>query len=812
MLGLKRVPLFLAVLVAAFGAVADARAADRVQVVVALDSPSLVDAVRQSRALSSTARSGTLSLRSPYSAGYLARAAGQQQTLARRIAAGIPGAQVRWRYGVVENALAVVVPAASVAKLERLTGIRTVYPSVRYRASLDRSTRQIQANQLWGSDFSTAGNGLKIGIIDDGINQSHPFFDPRGYTAPAGFPKGNTSFTTAKVIVARAFPPASPKWRNAALPFDSEHSEHGTHVAGIAAGNTTRVDGRSLSGVAPRAYLGNYKVLTIPTAADVGLDGNSAEIAAGIEAAVRDGMDVINLSLGEPEIEPSRDLVVRALDAAAAAGVVPVVAAGNDFTEFGRGSIGSPGSTPSAITVGATVNGSGEIAGFSASGPTPLSLQLKPDVVAPGEGIASSVPGGWDVFSGTSMAAPHVAGAVALLLQRHPSWTPQQVKSALVTTGGSVSTDEDASATVAATRKGGGLVMLTRALDPLVFTSPTSVSFGLVAAGGSASRTVALSDAGGGTGAWSVTVQPQRSDPRVLVSAPTQITVPGQLALTATTQGDAPELEQPGFVVLTRDGATRRIPYWLRVTRPALGRHRTTPLRRTGTYRGTTVGRPSLVATYRYPDDPSGAGVRSRFDGPERVFRVAVSRPVANFGVAVLSRAGRIEPRIVFAGDENRQVGYTSLPINLNPYLAGFLDPSLVSGAVRPAPGAYDIVFDSASQAEAGRFTFRFWIDDTRPPSLRLLTRRVARGGTLLVRARDTGSGVDPSTMTATIDGQRVRVRYAGGIVRIPAGSPARGRHRLVLQVSDYQETRNQENVPRILPNTRRISATFVVR
>jgi hypothetical protein len=131
---------------------------------------------------------------------------------------------------------------------------------------------------------------------------------------------------------------------------------------------------------------------------------------------------------------------------------------------------------------------------------------------------------------------------------------------------------------------------------------------------------------------------------------------------------------------------------------------------------------------------------------------------------------------------------------------------------VRPARGAYDIVFDTPSGTAPGRFTFRFWIDDARPPTLRLLTRRIARGGTLLVRARDTGSGVDPTTMRASLDGRAVRVRYGKGIVRIAAGSLRRGRHRLVLQVSDYQETRNQENVPRILPNTRRISATFVVR
>ena len=202
---------------------------------------------------------------------------------------------------------------------------------------------------------------MKIAIIDEGIDQTHPFFSPAGYTMPAGYPKGQTAYTTAKVIVARAFPPASPTWKNASKPFDPELSSHATHVAGIAAGNAnTLAEGVRISGVAPRAYLGNYKALTIPTDADVGLDGNSPELVAAIEAAVADGMDVINMSLGEPEIEPSRDIVIKALEAAARAGVVPVVSAGNDFDEFGRGSVGSPGAAPSAITVGSVSTSHGE--------------------------------------------------------------------------------------------------------------------------------------------------------------------------------------------------------------------------------------------------------------------------------------------------------------------------------------------------------------------------------------------------------------------------------------------------------------------
>ena len=97
----------------------------------------------------------------------------------------------------------------------------------------------------------------------------------------------------------------------------------------------------------------------MPTA-DFGLDGNSPEIAKAIDQAVADGMNVINLSIGEPEVEPRRDIVVQALDNAAAAGVVPVVAAGNDYDIAGLGSIGSPGNAPAAISVAASTMGNGD--------------------------------------------------------------------------------------------------------------------------------------------------------------------------------------------------------------------------------------------------------------------------------------------------------------------------------------------------------------------------------------------------------------------------------------------------------------------
>jgi subtilisin family serine protease len=726
----------------------------------------------------------------------------------------IPSARVRWRYRFVLDGLAVVVPSRQVRAVATLPGVARVYPSVEYHASLDQSVPLIKAPQLWGPTRATAGQGIKIGIIDDGVDQAHPFFSPTGFTMPAGFPKGNTAYTTAKVIVARAFPPPGATWKYASRPFDPSMSDHATHVAGIAAGdyNSTQRNGRPVSGVAPRAYIGNYKVLTVPTP-EVGLNGNSPEIVKGIDAAVADGMNVINLSLGEAEIDPDRDIVDKAIDAAADAGVVPAIAAGNDFDEFGYGSIDSPGNAPKAITAAAVTKDS-VIADFSSAGPSGIDLGFKPDVSAPGVNVYSSVPSGWDSFSGTSMASPHVAGGAALLLQRHPTWTPAQIKSALVLTGRPVWTDSTHRREVAPTREGGGLIDLLAADAPLFFASPTDVSFRFLHRGESETVPVSLTDAGGGTGPWTVTVQTQSRAGGTSVSAPATISVPGSLALRASATSTAREGDTTGFVVLSRGTATRRIPFWLRVTAPQLRRdpHRT--LTWPGIYHGNTKGRASRVACYRYPSDPSALGIAPCLRGPEQVFRFVLHRPVQNFGVVVLSRGRgvRVEGRVARAGDENRLTGYAALPLNLNPYLATFDRLTSAVGAVRPDAGAYDIVFDTPSRAAAGKFTFRFWIDDTKPPRLRLLTDVVRAGRALRLRVTDAGSGVDPGSLHATLDGGGVAVRYLRGIATVSTAGLGSGPHRLVLRASDYQETKNMENTGPILPNTRTLSTRFVIR
>ena len=133
----------------------------------------------------------------------------------------IPSARVRWRYSVVLDGLAVVVPRDRLAELGRIPGVASVSEERgAYRPALDKSPEVIGADQLWGlPSFSTAGNGIKIGIIDQGIDQKHSFFDPTGYSYPPGFPKGITSFTTPKVIVARTFTPPGTTSSLETLPF-----------------------------------------------------------------------------------------------------------------------------------------------------------------------------------------------------------------------------------------------------------------------------------------------------------------------------------------------------------------------------------------------------------------------------------------------------------------------------------------------------------------------------------------------------------------------------------------------------------------
>src|SRR5207249_10932497 len=201
---------------------------------------------------------------------------------------------------------------------------------------------------------ANAGASIKIGALDTRIDQTNPFLTDNTLTPPAGFPKfdpGNQQFTSRKVIVARVYFTGKPGSFTAQALQD-----HGTHVSGTIAGvngTTAPANGKfpavtGLSGVAPKAFLGNYNVFPGQTG-----NATSHDIAQAIEDAINDGMDVINMSLGGG-INGFKDQLTVASNRAANAGVVVAIAAGNSGP--GVNTVESPGQAADAITACASTN------------------------------------------------------------------------------------------------------------------------------------------------------------------------------------------------------------------------------------------------------------------------------------------------------------------------------------------------------------------------------------------------------------------------------------------------------------------------
>ncbi|MDX6455642.1 MAG: minor extracellular serine protease Vpr, partial [Gaiellaceae bacterium] len=440
-------------------------------------------------------------------------------------------------------------------------------------------------------------------------------------------------------------------------------------------------------------------------------------------------------------------------------------------------------------------------------------------VTAPGVDLLSSLPHNqWSNhdWSGTSMAAPHVAAAAALLKERHPAWTPAQVKSALESTGAPVHPAGSATE-LTPLREGGGRIDLPRADNPLVFTDPSGLSFGLVTRGTTSARQLALADAGGGAAPWTTSIDPQTTPHGVSIALSAPTAAAGTtLGVTLTVAADAAEGDAQGFLLLTRGSDVRRVPYWLHVEVPKLGTEKHATLTRPGVYGGNTAGKPSLVSSYRYPEGSLSCncktGVQTDQSGPEQVFQYKLKAPLANLGAVVLTHARgvRVSPRLVVGDDENRLVGYTAIPVDINPYADfGRIVPAV--GAVFPAPATYDVVFDTPAGAKPGKFTFRFWVNDLSPPTVRLLTHTIRAKDVIRLRVTDGGSGVDPASLVVNVDAFRPGFVYKNGILTFRSALK-RGTHRLTVVAADYQETKNMENTGPVLPNTRTFHATIVVR
>ena len=314
------------------------------------------------------------------------------------------------------------------------------------RTDLQWPLRVMNVPQAWGT---ATGEGVVVATIDSGVDRTVP--DLAGRLLPSAY----VDPATGGIVTGNR----------------PDEVGHGTHVAGIIVGNN---DGRGVTGVAPGAKL---LAVNIQTSVEV----TTTQVASAITYATAKGARVINLSLGFLDIATTAQTIrpiCAAVKAAVSKNVVVVAAAGNDGT--GANTPQAPASCPGTISV---------VAADSSLRPASWSsFDSGVTVAAPGENIYSTVstnrtPQGFSAESGTSMAAPHVAGLAALLLQQNPRWTPAQVSARLVETA------TDLPPAGRDPRSGAGLVNAAKALG-VSDDAPSPAPSLAVTADAYASRTV----------------------------------------------------------------------------------------------------------------------------------------------------------------------------------------------------------------------------------------------------------------------------------------------------------------------------------
>ncbi|MBN8730063.1 MAG: S8 family serine peptidase [Acidobacteria bacterium] len=319
---------------------------------------------------------------------------------------------VRESLETVVNSLIVDTDEAGAAEIATLPGVLRVIPARSLKLLMDRAPalhRVGEARALLGS--GKGGAGVKIAVIDSGVDQTHASMLAGELAAPAGFPKAGDepalSFTSGKVIVARSYVSLLPNRDPDNSPRD--RVGHGTAVAAIAAGVRAAGPLATVEGMAPDAWIGNYKVFGSPGSND----GSSDDVVMkAIDDAVADGMDIINLSLGSdlaPRLE--FDPLVEAIERATAAGVLVVTASGNNGGSLNT--LSSPATAPSSLAAGAStsdrilaasaivdgvgdfiaVNGSGTASASEVSAPISDVSQLDGDGLGCGGFAAGSLNG-----------------------------------------------------------------------------------------------------------------------------------------------------------------------------------------------------------------------------------------------------------------------------------------------------------------------------------------------------------------------------------------------------------------------------------
>ncbi|MCB0748468.1 MAG: S8 family serine peptidase, partial [Ignavibacteriae bacterium] len=361
--------------------------------------------------------------------------------LAQNLKVSIAIIQIEREFYKIFNGVSITIPKGILNSIYALDYVKNIHANGKVKTFENESNQLIKADSVW-TKYGAEGDSIVVGILDTGIDYLHPALG-------GGFGKGFKVIGGYDII------------NDDNDPMD-DHG-HGTHVAGIVSANTD-----SIKGVAPKSLLMAFKVL------DQTGYGDDAQVLAGIERALDpnndgyhdDKVDIINMSLGDENGNPD-DAASTAVNNAVELGVIFCISAGNSGV---YNSIGSPGTAEKAITVGST-DKNDEISFFSSKGPNKKSFTIKPDIVAPGNNILSTLPSGtYQEKSGTSMAAPQVAGVCALLKQIHKDWTPEMIKSAIMTTAKDLAIDKMA--------QGSGRIDALKAAKVSTITIPSSLSYG----------------------------------------------------------------------------------------------------------------------------------------------------------------------------------------------------------------------------------------------------------------------------------------------------------------------------------------------
>lgn len=314
------------------------------------------------------------------------------------------------------NSYVIEIPKNQIYKIQGMEGVKSVYQNAYITAQIGTAKESMHVEE--NSIENLTGLGVTIAVLDTGISPVDDFVKPKNRI------KAFRDFVNNKKDA-----------------YDD--NAHGTHVAAIAVGNGFCSNGKH-AGMAPEAEICAIKIL------DDNGSGNSSDVLAGIQWVIDNhkkyNIRIVNLSIGTVDIG-SKDPLVRAVEVAWDMGIVVTIAAGNNGPL--SGTITSPGISRKVITIGSSddhretsVSGN-DLINFSGRGPTSECI-IKPDILAPGSDIVSCftttplsekrkselkfVDDKHIKMSGTSMSTPMVTGAIALLLQKYPMLTPNQVK------------------------------------------------------------------------------------------------------------------------------------------------------------------------------------------------------------------------------------------------------------------------------------------------------------------------------------------------------------------------------------------------